>query len=96
MRAGLEHAGQSQCTKSLRDRPLRGGENREPVASREDSEGGWQAHRDQQADGWDGRVQLKINRIKMTCGPVPNAVRETLPDCWNDKIGLDEQPQSVC
>jgi hypothetical protein len=36
-----------QCTKSLRDSPLRGGKSRESVASRVDSGGGWQGHRDQ-------------------------------------------------
>jgi hypothetical protein len=41
-----------------------------------DSDSGWQGHRDQQGDCWDGSVHLKIKRIKMTCGPVPDAARD--------------------
>jgi hypothetical protein len=41
-----------------------------------ESDSGWQGHRDQQADCWDGSVHLKIKRIKMTCGTVPDAARE--------------------
>jgi hypothetical protein len=31
-----------------------------------DSDSGWQGHRDQQADCWDGSVHLKIKRITAT------------------------------
>jgi hypothetical protein len=83
-----------QGTKSLRDSPLRGGQSREPVASRENSESGWRGHRDQQAY-CSGATCNTVKRIKMTCRSVLMR-RETSAHCWNEKIGLDELRHSVC
>jgi hypothetical protein len=76
-----------QGTKSLRDSPLRGGQNREPVASRENSESGWRGHRDQQAY-CSGATCNTVKRIKMTCRSVLR--RGPSAHCWTEKIGLDE------
>jgi hypothetical protein len=65
-----------QRTKSLRDSPLRGGKSRETAASPMDRDSRWQGRRDQQADCWDDSAHLKIKRIKMICGPVPDAARD--------------------
>jgi hypothetical protein len=65
-----------QRTKSLRDSPLRGGKSRETAASPMDRDSRWQGQRDQQADCWDDSAHLKIKRIKMICGPVPDAARD--------------------
>jgi len=74
-----------QCTKSLRDSPLRGGNSREAVASREES--------DSESTRSPRSTSLLLQRStldqahQVDLRPVSDAA---MARCWNDKIGLDE------
>jgi len=74
-----------QCTKSLRDSPLRGGKSREAVASREETD--TESTRSPRSTSPLLQRSTLDQAHQVDLRPVSDAA---MARCWNDKIGLDE------